>query len=86
LTKKSRKSIFYGISEVVNGRKSEKDWISLIQKIPDNRILAESDLGDPILSGIALERAYSMISKAKGWTAEETKIKVQENFDEFISN
>lgn len=84
LTKNKERSIFYGISEFVNGRKKPEDWAKLIQNIPDNRILAESDLADPVLAGKGLERAYTMISSAKGWSEKETRRKIRENVDGFL--
>jgi Tat protein secretion system quality control protein TatD with DNase activity len=57
----------------------------LIQAIPDNRILAESDLGEPVEAGKALERTYTMISTAKGWSEEVTRRRVEENTVEFLS-
>ena len=83
ITKGKRRTIYYGISEAVNGRL--KDWKEVVAKIPDNRILAESDLSDPDKLGIALERVYEMISEAKGWQQEETRSIIRENLITFLA-
>lgn len=84
LTRRKRRSVYFSISENVHGRGNGSRWITLIQKIPDDRILAESDMEDPSLSVDALNRAYEMIASAKKWSFDETKIKIGQNFRNYL--
>ncbi|KAI9208358.1 uncharacterized protein BJ171DRAFT_578157 [Polychytrium aggregatum] len=72
---------YFSFSHIVNSRSPK--WREQIAEIPEDRILAESDLGSTELVDEALDRVCAMIAEARGWSPEETLQRLHRNSSAF---
>ena len=65
--------LYFGISETVNGRKNRRHkQLALINALPDDAILLETDLEDPSLIDAHLLKARDLVAEAKQWSLDDT--------------
>ena len=76
---------YFSISHLVNGRMSSEKSQEVIKRIPDDRILIESDMHDPDLVDDAMWNAASLVAAGKEWSLEETIKRTTENARRFLS-
>ena len=78
-------TIFFSFSRLVNFSSASSKAVAAIQAVPDDRILAESDLhaaGEKMDD--LLEDIVRKICQIKGWTLEEGVTRLRENWVDYI--
>ena len=75
---------YFGFSYFVNSRNRDKT-LRCIQKVPDDRLLLESDLSSPGEAYTALSGMVDLIAQAKGWSWEEAATICERNAREFYA-
>ena len=84
LAEKKGSKLYFGFSNFVNGRQKAARREALIKKLPDDRILIESDLEDAAAIDDHLDLALKLVAQAKGWTTDQTIAQCQANAHTFI--
>jgi Tat protein secretion system quality control protein TatD with DNase activity len=76
--------VYMSFSVAINGRLGNK-LLQLIEKIPDDRLLIESDYNSP--SGIddAMVDICKVVAKAKKWSIEQVVQTTRRNWLEFVN-
>ncbi|CCG83882.1 protein of unknown function [Taphrina deformans PYCC 5710] len=74
--------IFFSFSQVINGRYDR--WQEVVKKVPDHRLLIESDYHNTELIDDSLEQALHVVCEAKGWEEEFGRKKLEENWRRFV--
>ncbi|ORY87750.1 hypothetical protein BCR37DRAFT_390276 [Protomyces lactucae-debilis] len=75
-------NIFFSFSQVVNGRYDR--WAEVVDSIPDDRLLIESDYHDCRSIDKSLEEALQFVAQAKGWTTDEARVILKKNWHSFV--
>lgn len=74
--------IFFSFSQVINGRYDR--WQEVVSKVPDNKLLIESDYHDARLIDESLKQACEFVCKAKGWEEEHGRRILEQNWKRFV--
>lgn len=74
--------IFFSFSQVINGRYDR--WREVVRKVPDDRVLIESDYHDSRLIDGSLKQALDVVCEAKGWTEAFGRAKLRANWMRFV--
>lgn len=74
--------IFFSFSQVINGRYER--WEEVVRKVPDHRLLIESDYHDARLIDESLIKACVFVCKAKGWDEESGRKILEQNWKRFV--
>ena len=74
--------MFFSFSQVINGRYDR--WEEVVKRVPDDRILIESDYHDARLIDSSLQEALDFVCKAKGWSDEEGREVLERNWFRFV--
>lgn len=78
------KRIWFSFSATINSRSSS--LFQRIQKVPDNRLLIESDVNMPEQIDEALDNMLNIVAEAKGWSKDEASERLHMNSNEFFGN
>lgn len=83
LGKTLKSTIYFGFSVAINMRSPKTRKV--IESIPDDRLLPETDL--PSTEGMEedIKEMYKIISEVKGWTLEETNEILSRNSKKFYN-
>lgn len=75
--------LFFSFSSCINlrGDSGQKHVTGCLSRIPENRLLIESDVEDPQSVPSGLQQIGEFIASKKKWTEEETKRRLAENMD-----
>lgn len=76
--------IFFSFSQVINGRYDR--WQEVVKKVPDDRILIESDYHDSRLIDDSLQQACQFVCEAKGWEEEHGRQILEANWKRFVGS
>ncbi|KAG0338919.1 hypothetical protein BG000_003141 [Podila horticola] len=76
--------IFFSFSILINGRLQERKLQELIQAVPEDRLLIESDHHSHILLDGLLMDMVKKVSEIRDWTIEETVQKTTRNWHRFV--
>ncbi|KAG2171691.1 hypothetical protein INT43_008071 [Umbelopsis isabellina] len=76
--------VYMSFSVAINGRLGNK-LLQLIEKVPDDRLLIESDYNTPKGIDEAMADISRIVAKAKGWTIEQVVRTCRNNWLEFIN-
>jgi TatD DNase family protein len=76
--------VYMSFSVAINGRLGNK-LLQLIEKVPDDRLLIESDYNTPKGIDEAMADITRVVAKAKGWTIEQVVRTCRNNWLEFIN-
>lgn len=74
--------IFFSFSQVINGRYDR--WQEVVSKVPDDRLLIESDYHDARLIDNSLDEALNFVCKAKNWTEQQGRQQLRDNWLRFV--
>lgn len=74
--------IFFSFSQVINGRYDR--WEEVVKKVPDHRLLIESDYHDARLIDESLKKACVFVCKAKNWEPEAGRKILEQNWKRFV--
>ncbi|KAG0094468.1 hypothetical protein BGZ93_007188 [Podila epicladia] len=76
--------IFFSFSILINGRLQERKLQELIQAVPEDRLLIESDHhSHTLLDGLLMDMVKK-VSEIRGWTIEQTIQKTTRNWHRFV--
>ncbi|KAF9287955.1 hypothetical protein BGZ74_000986 [Mortierella antarctica] len=76
--------IFFSFSILINGRLQERKLQELIQAVPEDRLLIESDHhSHKLLDGLLMDMVKK-VSEIRGWTIEQTVQKTTRNWHRFV--
>ncbi|KAF9332181.1 hypothetical protein BG006_004946 [Podila minutissima] len=76
--------IFFSFSILINGRLQERKLQELIQAVPEDRLLIESDHHSYMLLDGLLMDMVKKVSEIRGWTIEQTVQKTTRNWHRFV--
>ena len=77
-------TLYVSFSVAICSRLEKKKLFELINAIPEDRLLIESDLNTPVGQDDAMEEIAKLIAEARQWSTEETIEKTHKNWHEFV--
>ena len=84
LHKLYRNRIYFSFSTTINGRLERLDL--LIQAVPDDLLLIESDINDVRRSEEKMWQILGRVCRAKDWSLEEAVRRLEQNWAGFVGN
>ena len=73
---------YFSFSSVINSR--TKNWSRQVSQVPENRLLLESDLKQPMEINESLDKVSSLLAKLKGWSREKLISRTTQNYWNFV--
>lgn len=77
--------VYFSLSKVISGRLPDKKVSRLIELVPEDRILIESDETDLSIIEASLDWSSELVARVKGWTLEDAMQRLVRNAHQFIS-
>lgn len=74
--------LFFSFSQVVNGRYDR--WAAVVQAVPEEMLLIESDYHDATLIDAALDKALAFVCEARGWEEAYGRSVLEKNWHRFV--
>lgn len=71
--------IYFSLSKVISGRLPDKKLARLIELVPEDRVLIESDETDLSSLEASLRWSCELVARVKGWTMEDTMQRLVRN-------
>ncbi|KAF7727972.1 hypothetical protein EC973_006860 [Apophysomyces ossiformis] len=78
-------SIYVSFSVAINGRLAPNKLDALIQAVPEDRLLIESDLNSPVGMEEHLVKLVHIISRARQWSVAKTVHQTRKNWLKFVN-